>query len=324
MPYDHTGCSAIKRITTPFPRSQYRHFWQLTVVYGFATISLDATIVNHYNKPMKIGLIGCGKVGTTLFYLLKKKNHIVGVYDRNKKNKKRALRLLSIKKNPSLEKLCMTSEALFFATPDDQITKAYGKVEPYITSKKYIYHFSGLLRSDIFPKSKGVFRGSVHPFATFPKINILPRRKYIVFIEGDNGALKAAKKIFPKKYFALKMLNKKEKEIYHLVGVFSSNFIVGLMSATQELAKQLKWGTKEIEDYISPIIEETLRNIESYGIKNALSGPLERGDIEVVKTHLKALSKNKNLQNIYKTLSLNILKNIVKGKKKQRIEKILR
>ena len=273
---------------------------------------------------MKIGLIGCGKVGTTLFYLLKKKNSVVGAYDINNKNRKRALRLLNIEKNPSLKELCTKSEALFFATPDDQIMAAYKKARPYITGEKYVYHFSGLLPSNIFPKSKGMHRGSIHPFATFPEIIIPPRRKYILFIEGDKRALSTAKRIFKKDYFTLNTLNRKEKEIYHLTGVFSSNFVVGLMSAIQELAQQLNWGRKEMETCILPIIEETLRNIKHHGIQNALSGPLERGDIKIVETHLKTLRKNKNLKNIYKALSLNVLKNVVKGKKKQRIERILR
>ncbi|MCK4251700.1 DUF2520 domain-containing protein, partial [candidate division WOR-3 bacterium] len=271
-----------------------------------------------------IGLIGCGKVGTTIFHLLKKHNHITGVYDINKKNEKRALKLLRIKRKLTLDELCIKSQALFFATPDDKILAAYKKAKPFIKGKKYIFHFSGLLPAGIFPKSKNTYRASVHPFATFPKISIpATRKKYILFIEGDTPATKAAKRIFIKKYFIINKIRKEQKIYHHLIGVFSSNLMIGLISAIYEMTKSTHWNNKEINDVIMPIIKETLNNIEINGIKNALSGPLERGDIEIIKKHLKTLKKNKNLLDIYKTLSLVILKNVVKNGKKKELENLL-
>ncbi len=273
---------------------------------------------------MNIGLIGCGKVGTTIFYLLKKNNHIIGVYDINKKNEKRAVKLLRIKRNLTLDELCIKSQALFFATPDDQILAAYKKTIPFIKGKKYIFHFSGLLPAGIFPKSKNTYRASVHPFATFPKISIpATRKKYILFVEGDTRAANIAKRIFIKKYFIINKIRKEQKIYHHLIGVFSSNLMVGLISAIYEMTKSTHWSKKEINNVIMPIIKETLNNIEINGIKSALSGPVERGDIKIIKKHLNILKNNKNLLNIYKTLSRAILENVVKNGKKKEIEKLL-
>lgn len=273
---------------------------------------------------MRIGLIGCGKVGTTLFYLLKKNNQITGVYDINSKNEKRAVKLLHINKNLPLRELCIKSEALFFATRDDQIREAYKKVRAFINGKKYIFHFSGLLSAIIFPKSKNIYRCSAHPFATFPRIIIPPSRKrYPLFIEGDPQAIKVAKKIFSTKHFMLKKINKKDKKIYHLLGVFSSNLVVGLTSAIYEIVKKMNWKEKDLYDIIFPLVEESLSNIKKYKIKNALSGPLERGDIKIIKKHLDTLKKDKNLSNIYKTLSMAILHNIPRCKNKKKIKKLL-
>ncbi len=274
---------------------------------------------------MKIGLIGCGKVGTTLFYLLKKNNHIVSVYDINKENEKRALKLLNIKKKLPLRELCIKSEALFFATPDDQLVKAFEKVKRYIRNKKYVFHFSGILTSSIFPKSRNIYRVSVHPFATFPRV-IIPsaRKRYFLFVEGDIQAIKAAQKIFSRRHFTIKKLIKKQKTYHHLVGIFASNLMVGLLSAIYELAEEMNWKEKDFREVVYPIIEETLKNIKKYKLRNALSGPLERGDIEVIKKHLKALKKNKYLLNIYKTLSMSTLKNVIRNKKRKEIEKLLR
>ncbi len=272
---------------------------------------------------MKIGLIGCGKVGTSMFYYLSKNNSAVGVYDINKTHQERTARLLHVKKNPPLEQLCRTSTALFFATPDDEIKNAYKKIQRFIEGKKYLFHFSGLLPAAVFPKKRDVYRASVHPFATFPQLFMPPARKqYMLFLEGDQRAVKGACTIFDKKHFTLKTISAKKKVHYHILGVFSSNFIVGLFSAMRSMAKHLGWTEQEMHDAIFPMIEETLENIQLYSSEGALSGPLVRGDTKTIRRHLRALKKDKHLAAIYKALSLHLLETVVKDNNKN-IKKIL-
>lgn len=273
---------------------------------------------------MQIGLIGCGRVGVTIFHLLKRNNRIVGVYDINRRNRIKAAQLLGIKHNPRYGDIINRSQALFLATPDDAIRTAYERARKHIRSRKFIYHFSGLLSSDIIPKTRNVSRASLHPFATFPRIVIPPRRKYLVSVEGDGSAVKAAKGIFKSKYFTLRQIKKGQKITYHLAGVFSSNLLVGLISSTYELAKKLKWKESDIHQFIFPIVEETLSNIKKDGLESALSGPLQRGDAEIIKKHIQALKKDKNLSTIYKALSSALLENVVKDKEKARLKKLLR
>ncbi|KPK70254.1 hypothetical protein AMJ87_09180 [candidate division WOR_3 bacterium SM23_60] len=272
---------------------------------------------------MKIGLIGCGKVGTSIFYYLSKYNSVVGVYDTNNTHEKRTARLLHVKENPPLEELCRTSTALFFATPDDETKHAYNSVRRFIKGKKYLFHFSGLLPAAVFPKARSVYRASVHPFATFPQLFIPPaRRHYMLFLEGDQRAVKSARAIFDKKHFTLKTINTKRKMHYHTLGVFSSNFVVGLFSAMRSLANRLEWTEQEMYDVVFPMIEETLENIKLYGSKGALSGPLVRGDAKTIRRHLRALKQDSRLADMYKALSLQLLEAVVKGKNKD-IKKIL-
>ncbi|MGB3478198.1 MAG: DUF2520 domain-containing protein [bacterium] len=273
---------------------------------------------------MNIGLIGCGKVGTTLFYMLKNNNKIIGAYDIKKSNQYRAAKHLGIRKNPGLAELCTKSQALFFATPDDQILRAYKIAKPFIKGKKYIFHFSGLLPAAIFPRTHNIYCASVHPFATFPEIVLPPaRNKYYLFVEGDEQALSTAKRIFAKKNFTIKKIRGYRKTKHHLLGVFSSNLLVGLISAICGLAKDIGWTRKDVNDVVIPIIQETISNIREKGLNKALSGPLERGDIKVIKKHLTTLKENKDLLNLYRILSLAVLKNVVKGEKKKKIEELL-
>lgn len=273
---------------------------------------------------MKIGLIGCGRVGTTLFSLLRKNNHIVGVYDINRKNEKRALQMLHLRENRKLSELCRNSEALFFATPDDQILKAFIRTKSYIKGRKYLFHFSGLLPASVFPRVKNVYRGSVHPFATFPTIMTSPWKRYLLFFEGDREAKTVARKIFNKKYFTIRSITTKRKALYHLIGVFASNLLVGLLMAVRTVAKRIGWTERDFYEVAFSIVAETVGNAKKYQLNNALSGPLKRGDVEVIRKHINALKGDKDLLTIYKVLSLYLLENVPVCKKSKEIESLLK
>jgi predicted short-subunit dehydrogenase-like oxidoreductase (DUF2520 family) len=273
---------------------------------------------------MRIGLIGCGRVGVTIFYLLRKHNRLVGAYDPNIRNQKAAARLLSIKDNPTYEDLINRSEALFIATPDDKIAEAYKQMQVYFSGKKYVFHFSGILPATVLPKKKNVFRASIHPFATFPRIVIPPKRmRYFLSIEGDPQAIRCGRAIFHSGHFTLKAINKKDKPYYHLIGVFSSNLLLGLLASTYSIAAKGAWTEKEIHQLVYPIIEETLENIRDFGLRDSLSGPLRRGDLETIEKHLLALRNDKRLLKIYKDLSMYIVQNLTSGSKNRRLVKLL-
>ena len=273
---------------------------------------------------MRIGLIGCGRAGISIFHVLRKYNKIVGVYDSNARNQKTAVKLLSVKANPSYRELIEQSEVLFIATPDDVICKAYNKMKRLLKGEKYIYHFSAILPADILTRKEHVFRASIHPFATFPRIAIpSTRRHFFLSIEGDRKALKCARVIFRPHHFTLNTIKKRDKPLYHLIGVFSSNLLVGLVASVYKIARMMGWRQRDIRQLVFPIITETLNNVESYGLRDSLSGPLRRGDLQTVKKHLKVLQKNKDLLRIYKDLSLYIAQNLTTARKKDALIKLL-
>jgi predicted short-subunit dehydrogenase-like oxidoreductase (DUF2520 family) len=273
---------------------------------------------------MRIGLIGCGRVGVTIFSILQKYHRLVGVYDTNKKREKTATRLLGIRKNPAYVELITQCQVLFIATPDDAIIKAYRKMYDHLCGTKYVFHFSGIHPAEVLPRKRGIHRASAHPFATFPDVPVCTgKRHFLLSIQGDPQAIKKARFIFSPKYFTLKKLKGKDKIRYHLIGVFSSNLIVGLIAAIRDIAGKTGWGEKEIRQFVFPIIAQTLRNIEHYGVDKTLSGPLQRGDVVTIEKHLKTLKKDKGLLKIYKELSLYIVQNLTSGNKKPKLKKIL-
>jgi len=273
---------------------------------------------------MLIGLIGCGRVGVTIFSILKEQHKITGVYDVVKENEKNAARLLKVRDNPVHREIVRRSQALFIATPDDMIRRAYMKLLNDICGAKYIFHFSGLHPAEVLPKKKGIYRASIHPFASFPALSARPGKKhFLLFVQGDVAAVRKARAIFNPRYFTLRTLKRKDKTMCHLTGVFASNLLVGLVSSVNDIARKIGWKDKEIKRFVFPLIAEALKNFEHNGPDKALSGPLQRGDTRTVEIHLKALRKDKELLAIYKSLSLYILNNLTSASKKTELKKLL-
>lgn len=274
---------------------------------------------------MNIGLIGCGRVGTTMCYLLRRKNRIIGVYDVNKSKKQKTARILELSQLIPLETLCIKSTVLFIATPDNEIVHAYKTVESMLHKNMYIFHFSGALPSSVFPKKQGMYRAAVHPFATFPRLIIPPRRKNIpMYIEGDARARAVAKKIFQMPLFSPVSISKNNKIYCHLAGVFASNFIVALLTEIRTLMKKADLPARDVQKAILPIIKDALSNIEAHGLHRSLSGPLQRGDTQTIKKHVQALRHDSVLLTTYKILSLAIVETLPEHKGKKQLQKILK
>lgn len=273
---------------------------------------------------MRIGLIGCGRVGTIVCYHLKKRNKIVGVYDQNQANQRKAKKILRINRNPSYRELIEHSEALLIATPDDAIVDAYLKAHQYMQGQKYIFHFSGILPADSLPKTRGIYRASVHPFATFPEMTVPSgKQHFFLSVEGDKQAIHAARNIFPGSNFTLRMIKKRDKPVYHLIGVFSSNLLVGLTASIHDLARRIGWHEQELAQMVYPLMKQTLDNIQILGVAKALTGPVRRGDINVIRRHLQSLEKDRNLLHIYKSLSRLLADHLGHGKRKREMKKLL-
>ncbi|OGC39633.1 hypothetical protein A2Y85_00775 [candidate division WOR-3 bacterium RBG_13_43_14] len=272
---------------------------------------------------MKIGLIGGGRVGVSIFNLLKTKHRITGVYDINTRKQNRAARLLGVNKL-ALSDLCERSQAIFIATPDDEISNVYKKIKPMLNKTTFLYHFSGILTGNVFTRPRSVYCASAHPFATFPAIIVnKPKTPYCLFCEGDRNALNVLYQILPNRFFKIIKIKTKVKVFHHLSGVFASNLLIGLYSMARECAA-IAWPKKIRDELIINIMTQTLTNIRKMGPHKALSGPLKRGDYTVIKKHLQALGRKGDLDKAYRALSKVLLHTMPKNKKSKRIAKILK
>lgn len=240
---------------------------------------------------MKIALIGAGRVGIAVLTQLKRKYKITVVWDVDKKAEKRCYRMLRRKyKTLSLREFVKGAEVVLIATPDREIEKVYQEIKSFLKRGKTLIHFSGALSSNIF-KRRGIGRASMHPIQTFPSIKSSIRPGLYFAIEGNPKGIKIARELVKAMKGRYIVLSPKSKPLYHTMCVASSNFLVGILDFAVVLGKVLKLSPEKTIEILSPIIDQTLRNIKELGSIRSLSGPVERGDFTTIEKHLQSLKK---------------------------------
>lgn len=201
-------------------------------------------------------------------------------------------------------------DLIFITTPDDLIPKlAESLAEKSIRwDDKTVVHCSGNLTSEeLNPLAKsGAKTVSMHPIQPFKKGDGSDRFKNItVSLQGDEVAKEQLRPIIDKMGARFLNLTKKQKRYLHIAAVMASNYLVALMFSVENLLKDV-----ELEDgfeALETLVHQTVTNIFEKGPADALTGPISRGDLDTVQTHLDELN-GLDQENLYKLLGFEALK----------------
>jgi len=247
-------------------------------------------------KP-KVAFIGAGKVGTAIAVLLQKKRYeIVGIGDKILESaQKLALRLNCPLATTEGEEAAKLAELIFITTPDSEIKHICEKIGAKGGFKpgNLVIHTSGALSSEVLASAKvyGAQTISLHPLQTFPDadsaIQALPGSYF--GLEGDPEAVKRGEEIVRALGGYPLFIPPGAKPLYHAAACVASNYLVTLVDLALELYEKIGISKEEGLKITLPLLKTTLENIERLGVKEALTGPLERGDAETIRSHLQAL-----------------------------------
>jgi predicted short-subunit dehydrogenase-like oxidoreductase (DUF2520 family) len=187
----------------------------------------------------------------------------------------------------------LTSETsiLFITVPDDEIPGVVEKLSRQSSFGKgtVITHTSGLLSSSILStiQQPNVALNSVHPCFSFTEGYQDSLEGVYFAVEGNvHGYQKLCELIHAigGKTFSIAQ---EKKSLYHAACTIASNYLVALFGYAEALMNTID--ADNGMSYLYPLIEGTMENIHKKGLKNALTGPIIRGDIGTVEKHLSAL-----------------------------------
>ena len=254
------------------------------------------------NSHTKVGIIGAGKVGTALAVVLHKNGFDLLIASRSRKSAEKAAKIACIKA-ASIEKVVEKSDFIFLSVPDGEIVNAGRRIAPIVRREQIVAHLSGALSSTIidFLNAKVI---SIHPLKSFanPLKSANTMQGTLFTAEGNKEALKEAEKIVKVIGGRFTIIKTENKPLYHIAAVLISNYTVGLFYIAKEIFSSIGFSDKDAASALLKLLKGTVKNIETVGPIEALTGPIERGDIDTIKLHLKAMEGNPQLIRIYKTI----------------------
>lgn len=268
---------------------------------------------HHYLEEVisiRIGFIGAGKVGFSLGkYFAEKGLEVSGYYSKSPDSSKEASVFTGTRHFLNIGDLINHSDILFITTPDDEIYNIWLRIKEFNIRGKAICHTSGSLSSNIFShiEKSDAYAYSIHPiFPISHKYESYKSLKEAWFtIEGHEKYMKDLIGIFKSLGNNILPIKTQDKALYHLASVTVSNIFCGLISRASGYLKEYGFEEKEAIEALYPLIIYNINNIRSLGLTEALTGPVERGDLNTIKNHANSMPAEH--VGTYKDLSKDIL-----------------
>lgn len=280
---------------------------------------------------MRISIVGAGKVGTALaLELYESGMTITSMIDVTTSKAKKLSKACNIHIiNTELnQEIVDKSDIVIISIKDDDLLNYVSKIRNIDFKDKFLVHTSGVLTSDVFStlKIKKRFTASMHPAQTFNRIsttnNHLLRGIYFG-VEGGPEAVLKLKKIIKELKSKVFIIPKSKKPLYHLGCVVSSNFIAANFYVLKLFSKDLGISEKMFSEILRPLFNTTANNLFKGGVIGSLTGPVTRGDINTLKTHINLLhSIFPNFVEYYKVVSKVLTEISVKQNNKLNHKKI--
>jgi predicted short-subunit dehydrogenase-like oxidoreductase (DUF2520 family) len=258
-------------------------------------------------KP-RIAIVGPGRLGKALALELRRAGYtIFEIVSRSSAASRQKARELAGKVGAQAStSLCLDADLVWFCVPDREIAAASQSMASAIDwERKIAFHSSGALASDELKalRRRGAAVASVHPLMTFvggsiPLLNGVP-----FAVEGDAAAVRAARQIVKDLGGEAFSIRKQHKAAYHAWGAFASPLLVATLVIAEQSARKAGLSAVGARKKMLPIVKQTIANYEALGPAGAFSGPIVRGDVDIVRKHLQVLRKIPEARDVYLALA---------------------
>ncbi len=188
--------------------------------------------------------------------------------------------------------LLQQASLVILAVQDDGIEPLADQLalQPIGWTGKLVWHCSGALPSAVLKPlaGRGAWTLSVHPILAFSETSPqdVSFREVYFDVEGDPRGLERTHRLLALMGAHLWPVDAKQKPALHLAAVLLSNHLVTLA----HLARQVLQGTGTPDALtwkpFRPLIQQTLNNLDEHPPAQALTGPLARGDLKALSSHL--------------------------------------
>ena len=258
-----------------------------------------------------IGFIGIGVLGKGLPLCLADRGYrVTAAHSRSPSSAQwLADRVPGCRVFSSAQELCDATDLVFITTPDSVI----GQVAASVTWRpnQGVVHCCGAASRELLHPAvrQGAITGAFHPYQTFAGLEgpeaIASRLSGVAFaVAGQEWLESYLWQMATELGGHPVSISDGDRPLYHASAVLACGYLVALLKATIEVWQAMGFSEREAVDALYPISRATLENLARRGAEASVTGPVVRGDIHTLRSHLDALSERlPEVVPLYRTLT---------------------
>ncbi|MBI4570239.1 MAG: DUF2520 domain-containing protein [Planctomycetes bacterium] len=228
----------------------------------------------------------------------------------------------------SLTELQPRAGTILLAVPDDAIAATARRLGAAgLARGRVLIHFSGALAASAMarPETRGALLASMHPLRSFagaPKrgggaarapaarfASGAALRGTFFAIEGHPQAVRRARSLARAAGGVPVRVAPGAKPVYHAAAVMACNYFVALMARAVALLAAAGVDERHALRMLTPLVEGAWATMKRRGPTAALTGPVARGDVGTVASHLIALrAVDHQAADLYRALGVETLR----------------
>lgn len=240
-----------------------------------------------------IGFVGAGALGSTLGLAMQQAGyHVTAVASRTTASAERLASSIDGCEAVTVQEVADRCDAVFLTVPDSAILDAASAIQ--WRSGQVVVHCSGASPLSILDSAQqgGALTGAFHPLQTFSapdgSPNIMrdiayaveaesPMREELETLATDLGGWPIA-------------LAAEDRILYHASAIAACGLLATLVKLSADLWSDFDQSSDQGLRALLPLVRGTLDSIERRGFPDALTGPMVRGDVATVQSHIDALA----------------------------------
>lgn len=247
--------------------------------------------------PKSLSILGAGRVGRALGRRLRELGwKIHGVAACSEASARKAVRFIGAGQAfGGISRQLLSARTILLTVSDDAISAAaseLGREGGKELRGKIVLHTSGALDTTILEplRAHGAAVASMHPLQTFTGFSVPPLEGKVFAIEGDQVAVRMARRIARELGGVPVSIAASKKPLYHAAGAYAAGLVLALEEAGVQALMEAGMPRREAVRALLSLSRQVLDHYEKLGPQKAWTGPLARGDYNVVASHEVALA----------------------------------
>jgi predicted short-subunit dehydrogenase-like oxidoreductase (DUF2520 family) len=200
------------------------------------------------------------------------------------------------------------ADLCLLVVPDRAVPEVAQDVAKDLKPSAALIHCAGALTLSAFGSDPAILarpRGSFHPLSAVSDPTD-PLARHAVALSSNRPLLLRTLKAMAADLALIPFeVPEESRLLYHAAAVLSAAGVVALASAASQALNEAGIEPEVGLAALLPLMRSAIRGIEQRGLSAALTGPIARGDVDVVRAHLAALPRD--LLGVYRILGLRSL-----------------